>query len=106
MYRFAGFIASIGIIIYTFLTFFVFWLIGGVLSLPGIAAILLGIGMAVDANVINFTRIRDEYKLRKDFKLSYKNGNKASIGMQVSNDDVITLKYYNTFSSNYFIYIW
>ena len=80
MYRFAGFIASIGIIIYTFLTFFVFWLIGGVLSLPGIAAILLGIGMAVDANVINFTRIRDEYKLRKDFKLSYKNGNKASIG--------------------------
>lgn len=79
MYRFAGFIASIGIIIYTFLTFFIFWLVGGVLSLPGIAAILLGIGMAVDANVINFTRIRDEYRLRKDFKLSYKNGNKASI---------------------------
>lgn len=80
MYRFAGFVASIGIIIYTFLTFFIFWLIGGVLSLPGIAAILLGIGMAVDANVINFTRIRDEYKIRKDFKLSYKNGNTASIG--------------------------
>ena len=80
MYRFAGFVASIGIIIYTFLTFFIFWLIGGVLSLPGIAAMLIGIGMAVDANVINFTRIRDEYKIRKDFKLSYKNGNTASIG--------------------------
>ena len=80
MYRFAGFVASIGIIIYTFLTFFIFWLIGGVLSLPGIAAMLIGIGMAVDANVINFTRIRDEYKVRKDFKLSYKNGNTASIG--------------------------
>lgn len=80
VYRFAGFVASIGIIIYTFLTFFIFWLIGGVLSLPGIAAMLIGIGMAVDANVINFTRIRDEYKIRKDFKLSYKNGNTASIG--------------------------
>lgn len=80
MYRFAGFVASIGIVIYTFLTFFIFWLIGGVLSLPGIAAMLIGIGMAVDANVINFTRIRDEYKIRKDFKLSYKNGNTASIG--------------------------
>lgn len=79
MYKFAGFIASIGIIIYTFLTFFIFWLIGGVLSLPGIAAILIGIGMAVDANVINFSKIRDEYKIRKDFKLSYKNGNTASI---------------------------
>ncbi len=80
VYRFAGFVASVGIIIYTFLTFFIFWLIGGVLSLPGIAAMLIGIGMAVDANVINFTRIRDEYKIRKDFKLSYKNGNTASIG--------------------------
>lgn len=80
MYRFAGLIASIGIILYTFLTFFIFWLIGGVLTLPGIAAMLLGIGMAVDANVINFTRIRDELKVRSELKAAYKKGNTASIG--------------------------
>lgn len=79
MYRFAGLIASLGIILYTFLTFFIFWLVGGVLTLPGIAAMLLGIGMAVDANVINFTRIRDELKQRKELKSSYKAGNTASI---------------------------
>lgn len=78
MYRFAGFIASCGIVIYTFLAFFIFWLIGGVLTLPGIAAMLLGIGMAVDANVINFTRIRDELRTRKELKSSYKIGNTAS----------------------------
>lgn len=80
MYRFAGFIASCGIIIYAFLTFFIFWLVGGVLTLPGIAAILLGIGMAVDANVINFTKIRDELKVRKELKSAYNKGNKSSIG--------------------------
>lgn len=80
MYRFAGLIASFGIILYTFLTFFIFWLIGGVLTLPGIAAMLLGIGMAVDANVINFTRIRDELRVRKELKDAYKKGNIASIG--------------------------
>ena len=79
MYRFAGLIASFGLVLYAFLTFFLFWLIGGVLTLPGIAAMLLGIGMAVDANVINFTRIRDELKTRKDLKIAYKKGNTESI---------------------------
>ena len=49
VYRFSGFIASIGVLLYTTLTFLIFYLINGVLTLPGIAAILLGIGMAVDA---------------------------------------------------------
>ena len=44
IYRFAGFIASVGILIYTFLTFLTFWLFGGVLTLPGIAALVIGIG--------------------------------------------------------------
>ena len=54
VYRFSGFIASMGVIMYTFFTFLIFYLLNGVLTLPGIAAILLGIGMAVDANVISF----------------------------------------------------
>lgn len=76
IYKFSGFIASIGIIIYTFLTFLTFWLVGGVLTLPGIAAILLGIGMAIDSNVISFARIKDELKNGRSFKTAVKLGNK------------------------------
>jgi len=78
-YRFAGFLASIGLIVYTFLTFLSFWLVGGVLTLPGIAAVILGIGMAVDANVINFARIKDELRNGKDFKMACRLGNKNSL---------------------------
>ena len=59
VYRFAGFISSAAMLLYTLLVFGVFWLIGGVLTLPGIAAVVLGIGMAVDANVITFSRIKE-----------------------------------------------
>lgn len=45
-------------LIYTILVFGVFWTIGGVLTLPGIAALILGIGMAVDSNVITFSVLR------------------------------------------------
>lgn len=79
LYHFAGLIASVGIMIYTFLTFGIFWLVGGVLTLPGIAAMLLGIGMAVDANVINFSRIKDEMKKGKKFQTAYTAGNKNSL---------------------------
>ena len=89
-YRFAGFIASIGMIIYTFLTFLTFWLVGGVLTLPGIAAILLGIGMAIDANVINFARIKDELKAGKSIKAAVKKGNENSL-LTIIDANVTTL---------------
>ena len=79
-YHFAGFIAAVGMVIYTFLTCGLFWLVGGVLTLPGIAAVLLGIGMAVDANVINFSRIKDEYRKRNNFQAAYRLGNSNSFG--------------------------
>ena len=79
VYRFAGFVASIGLIAYTFLTFLTFWIVGGVLTLPGIAAVIIGIGMAVDANVINFSRIKDELKQGKSFKNACLLGNKESL---------------------------
>ena len=47
LYHFAGFVSAVSMLIYTFLVFGVFWLVGGVLTLPGIAALVLGIGMAV-----------------------------------------------------------
>jgi len=80
LYRFAGFIASVGLLLYTVLTFGIFWLVGGVLTLPGIAAIILGIGMAVDANVINFERIKDEILNGSSFKTAFTKGNKNSLG--------------------------
>ena len=77
-YRFSGFIASSVILIYTFMTFLIFYLIEGVLTLPGIAALVLGIGMAVDANVITCERIKEELRKGKDLKTAYKNGIKNS----------------------------
>lgn len=90
IYRFSGFIASIGMILYTFITFAIFWLIGGVLTLPGIAAILLGIGMAIDANVINFARIKDELSKGKSLKSAYIHGNKNSL-VTIIDSNVTTL---------------
>ena len=78
VYRFAGFIASFGLILYTFTTFGIFYLIDGVLTLPGIAAMLLGIGMAVDANVICFERVKENLLIGKSLPEAYEIGNKSS----------------------------
>ncbi len=78
IYRFTGIISTISIILYTFLVFLVFWVVGGVLTLPGIAALVLGIGMAVDSNVITFARIKDELYKGKSLPLAYKEGSKSS----------------------------
>ena len=79
VYHFSGFIASIGVLLYTALTFLVFYLLNGVLTLPGIAAMLLGIGMAVDANVISFERVKELLKIGRPLEEAFKEGNKESL---------------------------
>ena len=79
IYRFAGVIASVGIVVYSALTMFIFWMIGGTLTLPGIAAVIIGIGMAVDSNVISFSRIKEEMYEGRGVKRALINGNKNSI---------------------------
>lgn len=79
LYRYSGLIASCALTLYTMLTFLVFYLIEGTLTLPGIAAMLLGIGMAVDASVISFERIKDQIKIGKDIPTSVMIGNKDSL---------------------------
>ncbi len=79
VYHFAGFISSVSMMIYTILVFAVFWVVGGVLTLPGIAALVLGIGMAVDSNVITFARIKEELYKGKSLKIAFKEGSKQSI---------------------------
>ncbi len=78
IYHFAGFISSISMLLYTFLVFGVFWIVGGVLTLPGIAALVLGIGMAVDSNVITFARIREELLKGKSLPTAFLEGSKES----------------------------
>jgi len=79
LYHFAGLITSISIILYTFLVFALFWLVGGVLTLPGIAALVIGIGMAVDANVITYSRIKDELYNGRTLQNAFVEGNKRSL---------------------------
>jgi len=78
IYHFAGFVSAISMLIYTFLVFAVFWVVGGVLTLPGIAALVLGIGMAVDSNVITFERIREELLKGKSLPHAFREGTKSS----------------------------
>lgn len=90
IYHFAGFIASIGIIVYTFLTFLTFWLFGGVLTLPGIAALVIGIGMAIDSCVITFARIKDELKEKVSLEGACNKGNKNSF-MAILDSNITTI---------------
>ncbi|WP_077299316.1 protein translocase subunit SecDF [Virgibacillus pantothenticus] len=79
VYRFPGLIAAINLTIYIYLILFVFELMNGVLTLPGIAALILGVGMAVDANVITFERIKEELRSGKSIISSFKAGTKNSL---------------------------
>lgn len=79
VYRFPGLIAAINLSIYIYLILLVFNLMNGVLTLPGIAALILGVGMAVDANVITFERIKEEIRSGKSIIASFKAGTKNSL---------------------------
>ncbi|MFL2840838.1 MAG: protein translocase subunit SecD [Pseudohongiellaceae bacterium] len=61
-YRLFGLIANVALSINLFLLIAVMSIIGATLTLPGIAGIVLTVGMAVDANVLIFARIREELK--------------------------------------------
>ncbi|SER73835.1 SecD/SecF fusion protein [Gracilibacillus ureilyticus] len=78
-YRFPGIIATITLSIYIYLVLLVFQLMNGVLTLPGIAALVLGVGMAVDANIITYERIKEELKEGKSIKAAFKAGNQHSL---------------------------
>ncbi|OIK17004.1 protein translocase subunit SecDF [Bacillus sp. MUM 116] len=73
-YRFPGFIAILSLSIYIYLVLLIFNWMNGVLTLPGIAAMILGVGMAVDANIITYERIKDELKVGKSIKSAFKAG--------------------------------
>jgi len=64
-YRLPGLMANIALIIYIFLSLAVLKLFNATLTLPGIAGVIIAIGMAVDANVIIFERLKEELRTQK-----------------------------------------
>ncbi|HHB75794.1 MAG TPA: protein translocase subunit SecD, partial [Desulfobulbus sp.] len=67
-YRLSGIIADLSLVLNIFFLFAGLAMLGATLTLPGIAGIILSIGMAVDANVLVFERMREEFELGKSVK--------------------------------------
>ncbi len=73
-YRIFGLIANVTLLINLFLLIGVLTLFEATLTLPGIAGIILTVGMAVDANVLIFERIKEEFKNEKNNIIAFDNG--------------------------------
>ncbi|NLN48340.1 MAG: protein translocase subunit SecD [Clostridiales bacterium] len=73
-YRVPGFIASIALVLYICLVLLTLAALKATLTLPGIAGLILSIGMAVDANVIIFERIKEELKMGKTIRAATDSG--------------------------------
>lgn len=69
-----GVVASVALIIYAVVTLALYKVIGITLTLPGIAGLLLSIGMAVDANILIFERMKEELRKGKPFVVAMENG--------------------------------
>ncbi|WP_270994196.1 protein translocase subunit SecDF [Listeria seeligeri] len=78
VYRLPGVIASITLVAYTYLVLLILSLLHATLTLPGIAGLILGIGMAVDANVITYERIKEEIKVGRSTKAAFEVGGKEA----------------------------
>jgi preprotein translocase subunit SecD len=74
VYRLPGFLASLSLTFYAIMVLFIFKLIPVVLTLSGIAGFILSIGMAIDANILTFSRMREELRDGRDLKDSINNG--------------------------------
>ena len=79
MYRLPGLVATFTLITYTWALLLIYNLMNATLTLPGIAAFILGVGMAVDANIITYERLKDELKAGKSLYSSLRSGSKNSI---------------------------
>lgn len=90
LYRVMAIPACISLLVYTEIIIGFFLLLKVKLSLPGIAGLMLSIGMAVDANVIIFERIREELKAGKTHKAAIKAGYKNALS-SIIDSNITTL---------------
>ncbi len=78
-YRLAGFIADVALMAYTVMLLGLLYLMDATLTLPGVAGIILTIGMAVDANVLIFEHFKEEYQTQgKSLRLAMDSGFKRA----------------------------
>jgi len=73
-YRFAGLLAVLALVVYSLISIAIFKLIPVTLSLAGIAGFILSIGMALDANILIFERMREEMRAGKETVIAIKDG--------------------------------
>ncbi|MVX63546.1 protein translocase subunit SecD [Clostridium chromiireducens] len=89
-YRLQGLMANIALTLYIVLTLLVFVEVGVTLTLPGIAAFLLTIGVAVDANILTFERTKEELKKGYTIKAAVKKGSENALS-SIVDSNVTTL---------------
>lgn len=77
-YRLPGLVSAITIAVYVFTVFLIYNAIGSTFSLSGIAALVLGVGMAVDSNIITFERIKDSMYAGRSVKTAFYEGSSKS----------------------------
>ena len=96
-YRLPGVVASVALTAYIAIVLLIMSTTGISLTLPGIAGIILSIGMAVDANVIIFERLKEEFKakssVKKAFEKSVKNAMSAIVDGNITTFTVAILLY-------------
>ena len=87
-YKFSGLIACFALLLNLFIVLAVLVTMNAVLTLPGIAGIILTVGMAVDANVLIFERIKEEMKTEKSiihaFDMGYKKAQSAVLDANIT----------------------
>jgi len=74
LYRLPGLVANLSLVLFTLIVLWVLKGFGAVLTLPGIAGMILSIGMAVDLNIIIYERIKEEIRLGKSLRASVEAG--------------------------------
>ena len=86
VYRRQGLLADIALTLYIFLILIIFVEVGVTLTLPGIAALLLTIGMAVDANILIFERTKEELRKGISIKTAVKRGSENALSSIVDSN--------------------
>lgn len=90
VYKIPGVVAAIGLTVYTLIILFTMILLNVKLTLPGIAGLILSIGMAVDSNILIFERIREELLIGKTIRSSIDSGFRRALS-SVIDSNITTL---------------
>lgn len=78
VYRLPGVISAITLAVYIFVVFLLYNAMGAVFTLSGIAALVLGVGMTVDSNILTFERIKESMYAGRSVKTAFREGSKDS----------------------------